>query len=145
MRQEKQRGFTLVELMIVVMVIGVLAAVAIPLYQVVPQRSRSTEAVAGLGLVREAMRTFYAEHGSYAHPSFVDGELVTVGGVLCVDESDLDGRYFSAECYTFDGDVTDDAYTIECDAAASTAPHASDASGIVVIIDHQGEITSTWN
>jgi len=135
-----QRGFTLVELMIVVIVIGILAAVAIPMYQVVPERSRGTEATSALGLIREAMRAYYAEHGTYENAAFVDGASVTVGGILSVADDDLLGRYFSTECYTFDGAPDANTYTIHCDGSNSTASHADDAEGIVRTINQDGDL-----
>jgi type IV pilus assembly protein PilE len=138
------RGFTLVELMIVVIVVGILAAVAIPMYQVIPERSRATEAVAGLDAIREGMRVYFAEHGRYDHASFVDGARVTVGEVLGIKDIDLSGRYFSSECYTFDGNVGANTFTIECDGSSSTASAASDVSGTVATIDESGEIATSW-
>ncbi len=138
------RGFTLIELMIVVIVVGILAAVAIPMYQVIPERSRATEAVAGLDAIRSSLRVYYGEHGSYSNASFVDGERVTVGGILGVKDVDLSGRYFSSESYTFLGDASANSFVIECDGAASTAPKAADASNIVVTIDQAGEIDTSW-
>jgi len=143
-RFRSEGGFTLVELMIVVAIVGILAVVAIPMYQVVPERSRATEAVAGLDAIRECMRTYYAEHGTYAHASFTDGAQVTVGGILTIKDVDLGGRFFSSECYTFDGRPTADAFTIECDGSASTAPAAGDVQSVTATIDEAGEIVTSW-
>ena len=141
MRARNQTGFTLVELMIVVIVIGILATVSVPMYQLIPERSRATEADAALGAIRSAMRVWYGEHGTYVNANFLNGGAVTAGGILSVSDTDLAGRYFSTECYTFDGAPTANTFTIECDGANSTAPYASDADGIVVTIDQDGEIT----
>ena len=140
MQDRNERGFTLVELMIVVMIVGVLAAVAVPMYQVLPERSMGTEATAALGLVKNAMRTYYAEHGSYADASFEDGALVTVDGVLHVSSSDLEGRHFSEECYTFDGDAAANTFTIQCDGSQSTAMSASGVSSVLKTINQDGDL-----
>ena len=145
MRRGNNRGFTLVELMIAVTIVGILATVAIPMFQTVPERSKSTEAVTALGLIRSAMRIYYVEHGTYANAvHFTDGAQVTNGGHLGVTDSDLMGRYFSSECYTFHGAPTANAYTIECDGSASTAPFASEVASVVVTIDQDGEFTRVY-
>lgn len=139
-----RKGFTLVELMIVVIVVGVLAAVAIPMYQLAAERSKATEAKAGLGAVRSAMRIYFAEHRTYVHASFIDDAAVTVGGILTLRSNDLEGRYFSTSCYTFDGAPDATSYTIECDGSASTAPVASEVSHMTLTIDEDGEIAQNW-
>jgi len=137
-----RRGFTLVELMIVVIIVGILAAVAIPMYTGATDRAKASEAVAALGTIRGAMRVYYAEHGTYIDASFTDGAQATNGSILEVSDNDLLGRYFSTECYTFDGAPTATTYSIECDGALSTAAYGSEVATIVRTIDHNGTVTN---
>jgi len=141
MMRKNQGGFTLVELMIVVIIVGILAAVAIPMYQGATERAKASEAVAALGTIRGAMRVYFAEHGTYVNANFGDGDQVTNGDILDVSDSDLLGRYFSTECYTFNGAAAANAFSIECDGDNSAAPMAAEVAGIVRYIDQNGNIT----
>lgn len=58
-------GFTLVELMVTVAILGVLAAVAIPSYQTFVAKARQTEAKIHLSNVYTVLVTYYAEESSY--------------------------------------------------------------------------------
>ena len=55
-----ERGFTLVELMVVVTVVAVLAAIAIPTYQAYTVRSRISEALAMMGACKTAVTDYLA-------------------------------------------------------------------------------------
>ncbi|MBW2039899.1 MAG: prepilin-type N-terminal cleavage/methylation domain-containing protein [Deltaproteobacteria bacterium] len=61
-----KRGVTLLELMIVVAIVGILAAVAIPAYDGYVTRSRRSNAFTALETVRAAQEMYRAEHGFYA-------------------------------------------------------------------------------
>ena len=59
-----QKGFTLIELMIVVAIIGILAAIAIPAYQDFTIRSKVTEVVNMLGVCKTSVAEFYQSKGT---------------------------------------------------------------------------------
>jgi len=59
------RGFTLIELMIVVAIVGFLAAAALPLYNDYVRRSRIIEATSALADARTRMERFYLDNRTY--------------------------------------------------------------------------------
>ena len=61
----KQKGFTLIELMIVVAIIGVLAAIALPQYNKYVARTQVAEAFALLGPVKQALTLYHQETGDF--------------------------------------------------------------------------------
>ncbi|SIS98963.1 type IV pilus assembly protein PilA [Neptunomonas antarctica] len=95
---KKQQGFTLIELMIVVAIIGILAAIALPAYQDYTGRAKATE----LMLAASTARTCVTERAQVgADPSSCDASTVTkfvtsvavsdAGVVLATGASDIAG------------------------------------------------------
>lgn len=61
----KQTGFTIVELLIVIVVIGILAAITIVSFSGVQQRASDTERTTDMGQLHKALEMFYAENNYY--------------------------------------------------------------------------------
>ena len=64
-RIKGNQGFTLIELMIVVAIIGILAAIAIPNFMTYQAKARQSEAKVGLGGIFTTATSYFAENGTY--------------------------------------------------------------------------------
>ena len=63
--KDEQQGFTLIELMIVVAIIGILAAIAIPAYQDYTIRSQVAEGLNLSATAKNAITTYYVDYGTW--------------------------------------------------------------------------------
>ena len=97
----KKSGFTLIELMVVILIVGILAAVSVPLMRGRIEDAKWSEAAASAGTVRVAVRTYAAERGISRAKSELDGASVSANlAKLGFLAGDLTGSYFSATDYT---------------------------------------------
>jgi prepilin-type N-terminal cleavage/methylation domain-containing protein len=62
-----KKGFTLLELIIVIIILGVLASLAVPQYINAVERGRLGEALSLLGLIRSSQMRYYAQFGCYSY------------------------------------------------------------------------------
>jgi len=98
----KKTGFTLVELMVVILIVGILAAVGIPIMQGRIESAKWSEACAAAGTIRVAVRTYASETSVATAQGIVGTDLssTTTQALLGFDAGDCEGVYFAPGDYT---------------------------------------------
>lgn len=84
-----QEGFTLIEMMVVIILVAALAAIAVPLYTQYLQQARTSEATGMIGAISAAEKTYKLKEGSYAAAA----DNAAIKSTLGVDLADV--KYFS--------------------------------------------------
>ena len=120
-RPNRLRGFTLIELMIVVAILGILAAIAIPMLASQQLRSKATEAKTNLGAIRVVEEANFGETGEYLA---ADAEPAVIPGATTAD-FDVAGSDFAALGWSPEAYFSY-AVTVAPDASGYTADAAAD-------------------
>ncbi|GAB6145139.1 type IV pilin protein [Desulfocicer niacini] len=124
--KRNEKGFTLIELMIVVAIIGILAAIAIPNFLNYQCKAKQSEAKSNLGTIRSMQEAYFAEHDEYA---------VTMGAIGFSTKGNNRYTYTSAGTTTFTATATsqgngvktaagDDVWTITNDGTLTNTTNA---------------------
>jgi len=110
---KNSKGFTLVEILIVVAIVGVLAAIAVPSYRYFLETARRTSSIAALDTLRTEMEGYVADQGGY--PTSIDFTNFTDQNgdpVLAVNWDNIKSKIYSWDSYVFAGDT----YTLKAKA-----------------------------
>ncbi|MEX2345037.1 MAG: prepilin-type N-terminal cleavage/methylation domain-containing protein [Balneolaceae bacterium] len=96
---ENEEGFSLPELLIVLVIIGILVMIAIPIYQNITTRAKTTEAKIMLGQVETLQKAYFLEYDRYSKDlaaiGFEQNKLITEDGraryIIEIEEADEKG------------------------------------------------------
>lgn len=114
----RRKGFTLLEVLIVVIIIGILAAIALPQYVTTIEKARSAEATSNIGALRSSMDRYWYDQGAFAS-SYSAATLA----ILDIDNPNNDSNRL------FDYTLTDNStsatknYTIRAERIGKAATH----------------------
>jgi prepilin-type N-terminal cleavage/methylation domain-containing protein len=92
---KSRKGFTLIELMVVILIVGILAAVAIPLMRGRIDSAKWSEGKSIMGTIGTAIRAYAAEKGGAGNYGASAPTMTELGFAA----SDFTGTYFNAGCF----------------------------------------------
>ncbi len=134
----RDSGITLIELMVVLIIVGILAAIAMPLFPRAMEATRAKEAVASLQQIRTGERIYRVEENTYFYSSG-DGGLTETKEINETIRTYLDVR----DQRNWDYDVTfvgTEGSTFVATATRLGGDYASET----IKIDEAGELSGSW-
>lgn len=123
------KGFTLVELMIVVVIVGILASIAVPAYGNYVLRGKLTEAMTELAAARVSLEQYYQDNRNYGSSAIACGVAMPASPAV---------KYFTYACNWGVGGTTSQTFTVK---ATGVATQGTD--GFVYTIDQSNAKRTT--
>lgn len=127
---KKAAGFTLIELMVAVAIVGILASIAYPSYMDSVRKSRRADAKAALSNAAQALERHYTEKNTYLNATLGDG-----AGAIFPDHAPTDREHGSAYYLLSIANQGVSTYSLK---ATPTGAMASDSCGVLTL-DHLGQ------
>ncbi len=138
---KKRKGFTLIELMVVVLIIAVLAAIIVPMMTSRINSAKWSEARAAMGQIATALRAYVAEN---------ETTTTTIVGTpgLNFKSHELDGKYFLTGNYSitnpsYDTTTGTMSYTITADTTVGGTQTGAPTGGPLIMTCNAN--VTTWN
>ncbi|MFA5410745.1 MAG: prepilin-type N-terminal cleavage/methylation domain-containing protein [Candidatus Omnitrophota bacterium] len=129
-----KKAFTLLELVIVIVVVGVLATLGLQSYQVTIEKSRGAEAKANLGLLRKLQFGYYLEYNKYSSGGIIT-DLGLPAGIGYDCSASGEEYYFKYRCST-----TGTCYAYRCTTGGKPP---SSSTGYVIYLSTAGVWSGT--
>ena len=135
---KNKKGFTLVELVVVIAILGILAGIAIPRFMDATATARGARIVADMRTIESAVSMNYAKTGSYTvkvnntDTNLTLDNLVSAGYLASAIKPPV-GSYIVSESEKTGTTTANSSYTIEQETAATTGANPTPASGAYVV------------
>ena len=113
-KRMRRSGFTLIEVLIVVVITGFLAALALPLYSRYVATSRQATAQAQLAAIQQAQQIYKFQYGTYTNNTALLSNWLNTAGCYTFTITAATATTFSAQAQgNIDNDATLDQWTID--------------------------------
>jgi len=127
MNRKNQQGFTLVELLIVVIILGILAAVVIPQFNSAANESREAAVASNLATIRQAIEMYKVQHADALPSAAIVNELINSTDLDGTVQTDGSGAYGPYLRNSFPASPVDGVATVTT--AATTPANGTGGSG----------------
>lgn len=143
----KQQGFTIVELLIVIVVIGILAALVITTFTGIQQKARNTERETDIKAVHGQVEAYYAQNGKYPTLANLNDGTPTTGfravNMKGLDQEALRDPRGTAGTFTLVAAAAANSYAYTVTPAACDNGAGGDCTGYTLTATYEGTVNGS--